>query len=88
MGRLSASPSTVRPTPKIIIMAKEFPMIRSASSTFPRPLSMEQRGAPPMPNKLAKAITMEMMGRQRPTPVRGRLPEPGILPIYIRSTTL
>ena len=69
MGRLNTSPTTVRIRPTITIMAKEFPIIASASSLFPLPRSMEQRGAPPIPKRLAKAMTMDITGRQSPNPV-------------------
>ncbi len=78
----------VRTAPQRTIRMKELPMIASASVSLPRPLSMEQRGAPPMPNRLAKAITMEMIGRQSPKPVRAMVASSGIRPIKIRSTIL
>ena len=56
-------------------------MISSASSLLPRPRSMEHSGAPPMPNKLANAITMEIMGRQSPRPVKASVAFSGIRPM-------
>ena len=38
-------------------------------------------GAPPEPTRAAKAETTMMIGRQTPTPVRARLPLPGICPM-------
>ena len=70
IGHLNTSPTTVRITPTTTIIAKEFPIMASASSLFPRPLSMEHNGAPPIPNRFAKAITMDMMGRHSPRPVK------------------
>ena len=49
---------------------------------------MEHSGAPPIPNRLAKADTMEITGKHNPSPVNAKVPVPGILPIYIRSTIL
>ena len=55
-----------------------FPMMASASFWFPRPRSMEQRGAPPIPNRLANAMTAVMTGRQTPRPVSDRVACSGI----------
>ncbi len=41
-------------------MAKEFPIIRSALSGSSAPRAMENRGAPPIPNRLANAVIMLM----------------------------
>ena len=81
MGRFRSSPRTVRTRPLKTIMTNELPMMASASWSLPRPRSMEHSGAPPMPNKLAKAMTMEMMGRQRPRPVRAMVAFSGIRPM-------
>lgn len=48
----------------------------SASSLLPLPLSIEHKGAPPIPNKLANAMTMDMIGRQSPSPIKKELPHP------------
>ena len=40
------------------------------------------------PQPLAKAMTAEIMGRQRPRPVSASAPAPSIWPMYIRSTML
>ena len=66
ISRITAVSTTPVPTSR----AKVFPMIFRALSRSPRPRSMENRGEPPMPNRLAKAVTMEMMGKVSPTPVR------------------
>ena len=41
-----------------------------------------------MPNRLAKAVTMEMMGKVSPRPVRALPAASGRRPMYMRSTTL
>ncbi len=81
MGRFSTSPRMVSARPQMIIIIKEFPMIASASWSFPFPRWMEHKGAPPMPNKLAKAITMDIIGRQSPSPVRAMVAFWGMRPI-------
>ena len=81
MGRFRAKPSTVSTAPTISIRRKELPMIFSASSLRPAPRSMEHRGAPPMPNRLANAITTEITGRHSPSPVRDRVAWSGIRPM-------
>ena len=63
-------------TPKISSSAKELPRMASASSCSPFPRWMEHRGAPPMPQRFAKPIRIEMMGRHRPRPVREKPPLP------------
>ena len=66
---MNAMHAARRITPDRISMTKEFPMIFSAFFVFPAPLAMEQRGAPPMPNRLANAVMIVMMGSDRPIPV-------------------
>ena len=44
-------------------------------------MAMEARGAPPEDTKAEKAEMIMMMGRHTPTPVRARLPSPGIWPM-------
>jgi len=87
-GRLNKSPATVSRKPEIRRRQKELPMMSSASCSRPFPRAMEHSGAPPMPNRLAKAMTMEMMGRHSPSPVRDRVAFSGRRPIYIRSMIL
>ena len=60
-------------TPEMSSMAKEFPIIRSALRSSPFPLAMEQSGAPPMPNRLANAMTSVMIGSESPMPVKDRV---------------
>ena len=45
------------------------------------PIKIDALGAPPEPTRAAKAETTIMIGRQTPTPVRARLPLPGICPM-------
>lgn len=49
-------------------MEKEFPMIFPAFSGSLAPLAIENRGAPPMPNRFANAVMIVMIGSARPTP--------------------
>ena len=84
MSRITAVSTTPVPTSR----EKVLPIICRALSRWPRPRSMENRGEPPMPNRLAKAVTMEMMGNVRPMPVRASAAALGRWPMYIRSTTL
>lgn len=63
-------------------------MILSASSKCPRPRAIEHSGEPPMPNRLAKAIMMLMIGRHRPSPVRESVAFSGSRPMYMRSMML
>jgi len=41
-------------------------------------MAMEARGAPPEATSAAKAETIMMRGMHTPTPVRARLPSPGM----------
>ena len=74
--------------PEIIKSENELPIISSARSLLPRPLAIEQRGAPPIPKRFAKAITIVIIGKVTPTPVSAILEPSEILPIYILSITL
>lgn len=67
--------------PEISSMEKELPMIFSAFSGSSAPLAIENNGAPPMPNRLAKAVMTVMTGSARPTPVRASVDVPGIWPM-------
>lgn len=78
---MAISPRTVRSRPHSTIIIKELPMMASASSWFPLPRWMEHKGAPPMPNRLAKAMTMEIIGRQSPSPVSAMVAFSGMRPI-------
>ena len=42
---------------------------------------IEQSGEPPIPTKFAKAITIEISGKQRPNPPIAKVASWGILPI-------
>lgn len=59
-----------RMAPLIISMEKEFAIIFSAFFSSPEPLAIEKSGAPPMPNKLANAVIIVMIGRVSPIPVK------------------
>ena len=63
-------------------------MIREARLSSPRPRVMENRGAPPVPQRLAKAVTMYVAGITRPMPVKASRPMESMWPIKARSTTL
>lgn len=65
----------------IITNRKELPIIRVASSSSPRPLAIEKRGAPPIPNRFAKAMIKVIMGRVSPRPVMDKVASFGIIPI-------
>ena len=51
----------------------------SAVLSSPIPLLIENRGEPPLPNRLLKAVIMMVIGKQRPTPPRAAVPTSGIL---------
>ena len=74
MGRANTRNTTVSTRETITSMAKQLPIIRSASPLFPRPSSMEARGAPPMASNAANAEITIMMGKQTPTPVSASFP--------------
>ena len=87
-GRLSTSSTTVSATPVPTSKAKVLPKITWALSRSPLPRWMENSGEPPMPNRLAKAVTMERMGKVSPRPVKALPAASGRRPMYMRSTTL
>ena len=74
-------PKTVKIPPKHSNNENELPSIASASSVFPRPLSIENKGAPPIPIKLANAITIVISGKHTPNPVNASVAPSPILPI-------
>lgn len=59
----------MRMAPEIRSMEKELPRIFRARPGSPAPLAIEKSGAPPIPNRLAKAVMIVMTGRVRPIPV-------------------
>ena len=69
-GREITYTITPRTTEEVSSSVMELPMIREASSVSPRPRAMENSGAPPWPNRPAKADRMVITGRATPTPVR------------------
>ena len=65
-----------------------FDMMPRASSSSPRPRAIEQSGAPPVPQRFVKAVTIVMIGKHKPTPVSAMTPSSPIRPMNMRSTTL
>ena len=63
IGVFIKRPKTVIITPLEIKREKALPMIFSASSILPLPLSREQRGARPRPKRLAKARIKVIIGK-------------------------
>ena len=79
---LAAFGSTAISSSEMAICSEKLPPSSfSAVSWSPRPSAMEARGAPPEATSAANAVTIMMMGMQTPTPVKARLPSPGICPI-------
>ena len=74
MGSANAMNTAVSTSAAATSSVKLLPMIRSEPGTFPRPSSMEARGAPPMAIRAAKAEITMMMGRHTPTPVSASFP--------------
>ena len=58
-----------------------FPIISSARSLSPLPLAIEHSGDPPIPNKFAKAIIIEIKGKHNPRPLIANEATSGNLPI-------
>ena len=81
ISRLHSSITAVRMTEMMACSIKQPPRIFSASASFPRPMAMDARGAPPEATKAEKAETIRISGIHTPTPVRARLPSTGIWPI-------
>ena len=63
-------------------------MMRLARRLSPRPRAMEQSGAPPLPQRLAKAVMMYVTGITSPMPVKASRPMLSMWPMKARSTTL
>ena len=78
---MPARSTAVSRTETIIWRVRQLPRIFSAVSGSCRPIKMEAWGAPPAPMREAKAVTIIITGRQMPTPVRARLPSPGMWPM-------
>ena len=66
----------------------EVSIISAASLFFFLPLYIENRGVPPLPNKLANAVIITITGKHIPTAPIAVVPICGIRAIYILSTTL
>ncbi len=80
-GFLNASTSAVSTRPVPSSMVKVLPIISAAWASSPRPRAMEKSGAPPVPNRLANAMTMDRMGKVTPTPVSAAEDAPGMWPM-------
>ena len=75
------SSTTVRRADTRIWSKKQLPRISSADSLSLRPMAMEDRGAPPLLTRAAKAETIMMRGIQTPTPVSAIAPSSGMWPM-------
>ena len=51
----------------------------SAFFVLPFPLLMENKGAPPLPNKLLNAVMITIIGKHKPTAPSAVVPTSGIL---------
>ena len=69
-------------------MRTQLVRIRSAAFLSPCPIFMLISGAPPIPTRNATEPTIVTTGPQTPAPASAMSPEPGIFPIYMRSTIL
>ena len=54
----------------------------------PIPLLIENKGAPPLPKRLPKAVIIIIIGKHSPTAPRAFVPTSGILAMYTLSTIL
>ena len=54
----------------------------------PIPLLIENKGAPPLPKRLLKAVIIIIIGKHSPTAPRAFVPTSGILAMYTLSTIL
>ena len=85
---MKINPVTLVSSPNIIRRENEFPSSFLASSSLPLPRSIEKRGAPPIPTRLANAIVTVHIGNATPRPVSALVASFGILPIKILSIIL
>ena len=69
-GFLNSKQTPAITTPDNKSREKEFPMIHFARSVSRAPLAIENKGAPPIPKRLAKAVMIVMTGRVSPIPVK------------------
>ena len=78
IGRANKKPMAIKTKAQIQTMEKEVFMIFLAScgSFFPR--SIENNGAPPLPNRLLNAVIITITGKQRPTAPSAAVPTFGI----------
>ena len=83
------STAAVSSTPNTRSIAAPALNTRLACSPFFSPRAMLASGAPPSPTRLAKALTMMVMGKTTPSPAMARvLSGSGNAPTYMRSTRL
>lgn len=75
---LNTKHKMARTVPDNKSIVKEFPMIFCARSVSLAPRDMENKGAPPMPNRLAKAVMIVIIGRVSPIPVKASVEVCGI----------
>ena len=80
-GFRNIRPIPIRSPPVKRSIEHEFPITFSAFSSSWLPLAMEQRGAPPIPNKLANAVMIVIIGSARPIPVSAFADTPCKCPI-------
>jgi hypothetical protein len=66
-------------SPQMHIIENDVFIIVSAFLVFPFPLLMENKGAPPLPNKLQNAVIITIIGKHKPTAPSAVVPTFGIL---------
>ena len=72
-------PITINTTPQMHIIENDVFITVSAFFVFPFPLLMENKGAPPLPNKLLNAVIITIIGKHKPTAPSAVVPTSGIL---------
>ena len=73
--------TTINTAPAATSSVKELPIIRSARFKSPSPRAMEQSGAPPVENRLVKAVKMVITGKVSPKPVSAKVEALGRCPM-------
>ena len=81
IGLANKKPIHINKTEHIVSIKKEVFMIIPALFVSLRPLSIAKIGAPPLPNKLLKAVIITISGKHRPTAPSAVVPISGILAI-------
>ena len=69
-------------------IVKEVFIMVLAFFSSPIPLLIENKGAPPLPKRLLKAVIIIIIGKHSPTAPRAFVPTSGILAMYTLSTIL